>query len=101
MSLVLTQKTPYLDPPLREYLELAICHGRREGDAERSSCFDRLSALSVTDDVFERRLDGDAVAQNALRCRVEVIISPTIAEFGMAGQTGTLGGSAPNYATER
>jgi hypothetical protein len=46
MSLFLTQKTPYLDPPLREHLELATCHGRREwneGDAERSSCFDRLS----------------------------------------------------------
>jgi hypothetical protein len=46
-------------------------------------------ALSVTDGVFRRRLDGDAVAQRALRCRVGVIISPTIAEFGMAGQTGT------------
>jgi hypothetical protein len=104
MSLVLTQKTPYLDPPLRENLELAICHGRREwneGDAERSSCLIDCRALSVTDAVFGRRLDGDAVAQNALRCRVGVIISPTIAEFGMAGQTGTLGGSAPNYATER
>ena len=43
-------------------------------------------ALSVTDGVFRRRLDGDAVAQRALRSRVGVIISPTIAEFGMAGQ---------------
>jgi hypothetical protein len=58
-------------------------------------------AFSVTDGVFGRRLGGDAVAQNTWRCRVGVIISPTIAEVGMAGQTGTLGGSAPNYATER
>jgi len=74
MSLVLPQKAPYLDPPLREHLELATCHGRRKwmratgrGRAVLIDC----RALSVTEGVFERRLDGDAVEQNALRCRVE------------------------------